>query len=733
MASDSLKRFTTSSLPVLGLLALVLTSLHLMSSAVQNTEELSRLFIPLLIASALGLMALLVVVGVNVVQLVIRYRQQAAGSRLTLRLLIFFLVLSLAPVSVVYFYSQQFMQQGIESWFDVEIDRAMKDVLELSRASLDLHRRVQLKTTQRLLTELTGSSVAGMGVSLEELRERYGLNELTLFSPTGKTVSMSHVDPTVLIPSIPDKSILQQVLAGESFVGLIPLGEDGGLVVRVMIGDPERGLLLQAIYPTSINFTNLTDKVQAAYNRYKELSFLRQSLKNTFTLTLAMVLLFGLLSAIWAAFYAARQLVAPVADIAEGTRAVAKGEYDKQLPLPKAKDELGFLVASFNIMTRRIAQSRDEADRGQHQVEAQRAYLEAVLGRLSSGVMALDGTGYIRTANQAADDILGLHMAPLEGLSLEDIQAHSPHLEVFVEAVEEAMAVSRRDWRTQIVLFGAEGRQVLLCRGTPLQPLGSESAGYVLVFDDVTAVINAQRDAAWGEVARRLAHEIKNPLTPIQLSAERVRHKCLDSLAGKEADVLDRATQTIVSQVEAMKRMVDDFSDYARPPQVDLKPVTIDSLIGDVAGLYRSAGADHAVNLILESKDAGIQGDPVRLRQVVHNLIKNAQEAVEGTAHPEVQINTGLSREDDSNYLQIRVCDNGPGFDDEIMEHLFEPYVTTKIRGTGLGLAVVKKIVEEHGGIVWAENRPEGGACVILRLPVNRENESYFNSGSNTV
>ncbi|MEJ1353410.1 MAG: ATP-binding protein [Candidatus Sedimenticola sp. (ex Thyasira tokunagai)] len=701
------------------LLALVLVSLHFMSGALQSREELSRLFIPLLLASVLGLFSLIVVVGVNIVQLVLRYRRQATGSRLTLRIVAMFVVISLAPVAVVYYYSQQFLMQGVDSWFDVQIDQAMEDALSLSKASLDLYKRERLKTTAQLLAEVSGSSILGISLSLDDLRERFGASELVLLELSGRVIASVNADPGILVPRKLDTVTLQQVRRGSDFVTLEPSGDGAGpMEVRVVVGDALRGRILQASYPTSANLTELTERVQGAYSRYKELSFLRKSLKNTFTMALAMVLLFSLLAAIWLAFFTARRLVAPIAEIADGTRAVAQGDYDKQLTLPKTGDELGFLVSSFNAMTRRIALSRDEAARSQLRVEAQHAYLETVLGRLSSGVVALDADGRIRTANQAACDILQVDLLEFSGRSLELLAEVSQPLSQFVDTIKGAVEADLRDWREQVTLFGGEGRQVLLCRGTPLAQPDDKSEGYGLVFDDITTLITAQRDAAWGEVARRLAHEIKNPLTPIQLSAERLRHRYLKTMQGKDAEVMDRATHTIVQQVDAMKDMVNAFSDYARPPKMNLEPLVFDSLALEVLDLYHSAGFDSELEIDLQAQGLQIEADPGRLRQVLHNLIKNAREAVVAVDAPWIQVASHGKEDAGHCFIELRVTDNGPGFDEETIGRLFEPYVTTKTKGTGLGLAVVKKIVEEHGGIVWAENRPERGACVVLRLPV---------------
>ena len=453
--------------------------------------------------------------------------------------------------------------------------------------------------------------------------------------------------------------------------------------------------------------------------RYKELAYLRESLKLSFSLTLSLVLLFGIMAALIAAFHTARRLVAPVADIARGTRAIAEGDYEQQLPLPKHDDELAFLVASFNTMTRRIAQARDEAASSQHQVETQRAYLETVLGSLSSGVMALDADGRVRTANQAALDILRVDLDDYLDRPLDDLAGAGPLLRQFVDAVWESLTPETKECREELTLYNSDGRQVLLCRGTPLVQPETEATGYVLVFDDITALIKAQRDAAWGEVARRLAHEIKNPLTPIQLSAERMRHKYLHTLPEEEAQVLDRATHTIVQQVEAMKEMVNAFSDYARAPDIEIARFDIDKLVHEVVDLYRAQESEVRIALTSDPTMPMIEADMGRVRQILHNLLRNAVEALENTEDACIDVHVGAAEIDGVDMVQIKVEDNGPGFQAGAVSQIFDPYVTTKPKGTGLGLAIVKKLVEEHVGTIRARNRKDGGAMINIRLPLN--------------
>ncbi len=699
--------------PVVAFLLVVLAALHLMSDAVQNSDELSRVFVPLLAVVLVGLTGLAILLVVNLVKLVRRYRQQALGSRLTGRMVLLFALIALVPVSVVYYYSLNFLLRGIDSWFDVRIDAAMEDALELNQASLNLNQRLLLKYTRQLLSGIQDESQTALTLTMEDLRKQAGARELTLLNASGRVLASINQDPTRLVPELPGSEVIQQFRETGEYVALYPV-EAGELLIQVLVDDARgRPLILHGLYPTSEHISTLSRRLEDAYNRYRELSYLRQSLKFSFSLTLSLVVLFSLMAALIAAFHSARRLVAPVTDIAKGTRAVTEGDYSKQLPIPKHDDELSFLVASFNAMTRQLARARDSAVQSSQQVEEQRSYLETVLGHLSNGVMAYDEKLILRTANTAAHQILRLDLGayleqPLSSLG-DDHERLRPLVEEMRLHVNQA-----QDWRQQITLFSSEGRQVLLCRSSAFSQAAG-SGGNVLVFDDVTQLIQAQRDAAWGEVARRLAHEIKNPLTPIQLSAERLRRKYLDKMAIADGDVLDRGTHTIIQQVEAMKTMVNAFSDYARPPKMQVEPLRLDSLVADVMELYRSA--DNGPEVHLEAGNARIKADPQRLRQVIHNLVKNAQEALEGTEHGKVNVLTRLRQEDEHCFVEMQVEDNGPGFDDSMLERLFEPYVTTKPKGTGLGLAIVKKIVEEHGGIIWAENCNRG-ACITFRLPV---------------
>jgi two-component system, NtrC family, nitrogen regulation sensor histidine kinase NtrY len=719
MADRPVKRIGFGMLPMLGLFALLLVSLSFMSDATHNSERFGEMYSILLMVNAAGLVVLGALVVANIVRLIRQQRLKVPGSRMTSRLVIMFVILSVVPVSVVYYFSLQFLQRGIDSWFDVRIEQGLDDALELSRAALDVRLRDVLQLTVRMADELADAEPATLSLTLYDLRVRSGAAELTLLGSDGRVVASSSSEVSKLIPAQPPSEVLLLLQNRQHYVGLDPVG-DSGLFARALVpvlsarADGEV-YTLQALFEVSERFSELADSVQESFTHYRELKYLRTPLKFSYTLTLSIVLVLSLLAAIWAAFHSARRLVAPIRDLAEATHAVAEGDYSKRLSVA-SDDELGFLVRSFNDMTRRLAKSREQANRGQRLIEGQRAYLEAVLATLSSGVISLGMDGVIRAVNRAATQCLGIEIKDYLGKDIGMVARDHAFLEPFVETVEQYRASDSQSWQGEVALFGEHGRQVLICRGAQLHASGRRGGGMVIVIDDITALLQAQRNAAWGEVARRLAHEIKNPLTPIQLSAERLRRRYLDSMPAEDADILDRSTRTIVNQVEAMKKMVNAFSEYARVPQINLEPVDLHQLIQEVLDLYRSN--DPSVELVeqLNAKQPVIDGDAVRLRQLLHNLLKNSLEACKDTDRVRIVVATRNEESSGHEQVVLTIADNGPGFAPGIMENLFEPYVSTKPRGSGLGLAIVKKIVEEHSGTIGADTLVSGGAQITIRL-----------------
>lgn len=675
---------------------------------------------------------LVVLIGKSIWQLIQQYRKGRTGSRLTVRLVIMFVILSVTPVSVVYYFSLDFLKRGIDSWFDVRVENALTDALELSKTSLGVRTRELLRQTQEMSPRLNAISNELATLTLNELRSESGANELTLFTNDGRIIASSINGTTRLLPQQLEDSTLQLLRQGQDDFGLVPIPEIG-LHIRIAINmanpDPALdGRILQLLYPITPRINELAENVQEAFSAVRSLTVLRLPLKYSFILTLSLILLLSILMSIWAAFFAARRMVAPISDLVEGTRAVAAGNYEKRLPLP-GKDELGFLVRSFNEMTQKISLAQENARVSQQQAEAQHSYLETVLGNLSSGVITLDANNFLQTSNHSANQILNASLAHFIGRFLDDAIEEYSHLQHFVDAIYPHIEAKEAQWQEEVTLFSGGGRKVLICRGTLFSSTVDNETledGSIIVFDDVTELVKAQRNAAWGEVARRLAHEIKNPLTPIQLSAERIRLKYLDKMDAKEADILDRSTHTIVQQVETLKEMVKAFSDYARMPTLNLDTINLNSVITEVLDLYLSPNDDSLYSVTLDSTNPIIEADNGRLRQLLHNLIKNALEANQenhSESQPDLQeekvyISTRCAEEQACRYVELKITDTGPGIADDMFDQLFEPYVTTKPKGSGLGLAIVKKIVEEHGGMIFAENAENRGASIIIRLPV---------------
>jgi len=705
-----------ANLSVVILFGLILLSLQLMSSATQESSELGAMYSWLLLINALGSVVLLGLVGVNIYTLIKHTKRREAGSKLTLRMVSLFVVLALAPAAIVFYFSMQFLHQGIDSWFNVEIDRAMEDALELSQASLDQRMRWHLKQTQQLANQLESSSENQAALEMENLRELSEAAEMTLFSRQGRIIASSSINPGDILPSLPDEHIWLQLRRDLSYVALAPVHEDE-LMIRVIVTVNSREpQYLQALYPVPVRIADLADSVEFAFVRYQEMHFLRNELKLSFSLALSLVLLMSLLAAIWVAFISIRNIIAPVKELVKGTQAVASGHYDQQLPVI-AQDDLGFLVESFNEMTLRIARASNESRMAGFEVENQRAYLETILANLTAGVISFDANYKIRTANQATYRIFRIQVNHFVGHTLLELAQSSSELAEPLKSIQHLLEQADNIWERPIAFLGPNGKQELLCRGTPLFSQDGLCVGAVVVFDDVTDLIQAQKNAAWGEVARRLAHEIKNPLTPIQLSAERLQHKLADKLGADDAAILQRSTKTIVQQVEAMKEMVDDFSLYAKPSKKQTVNIDLPALIQEVLALYALKSGVEVKCDFAAGSSLTINGDPVSIRQVLHNLIKNALEAIDAIGL--IEISLRRVQKNNSDFIEMGLYDNGPGIKDEQIEKIFEPYVTTKAKGTGLGLAIVKKIIEEHGGTIWVDTSHKAGAGFILQLPAS--------------
>jgi len=724
----------TASFLVTLLIISLLGSLILMSGAIQNSSQFGALYPSLLLSNSIGILVLMILIGANIFTLLKQLKAKEAGARLTLRMVIIFTVLAVVPVTIVYSFSLDFLKKGVDSWFDLQVSDALSDSLELSRESLELRTRQLLRQTEKMAEEMSRQSAESSALNLDalkspsallnpqhipnpsrldQMRSQNGAEELIIMS--GDALVISSSEKSDLVPSLPSESIQSQVMQGQSYIGLNP-SQSGDLFVRIAVklnvnqNSPSQ-YFLHAIYPFPSRINILTDRVEIAYAEYNELSYLREKLTLSFAMTLTLVLLFSIAAAVWAAFYSARRISAPIRDLAAGTAAIARGDYTKSLPV-QSNDEIGFLVSSFNSMTNRIA-------RATNQVEMQREYLDTLLSQLSSGVMALTNENIITTLNPAAVKLLDLQQVDYKGGTIESLCRNNTHLNILEKELIPLISDRCEDWQTQSTILAADGSRELIFKGTKLKSderVPQDSL--VIVVEDVTAIIQGQRDAAWSEVARRLAHEIKNPLTPIQLATERLRLKYLTKLEETDSKLLEHLTRTIIQQVETMKTMVNSFSEYANVPVIRREEVDLGHLIEDILDFFKTAYPKATIELEIMKGIPQMHADPLRLRQVFNNLIKNALEATSEIDRGHIIVSVRAVEYIQSNYFEILIADDGTGIPDDLITSIFEPYVTNKNKGSGLGLAIVKKIVEEHHGVVSLKNKTDQGVLVTMRFPI---------------
>ncbi|MES2771093.1 MAG: ATP-binding protein [Pseudomonadota bacterium] len=687
--------------------------LFLLASASANTALFASHYPWLLALNAIVACALLCLVGWQLRALWRDYRAKVFGSRLKLRLMLMFGLMAVLPGALVYAVSVQFVTKSIETWFDVRVETALESGLDLGRSALDYLLNDLDKKGRSMALELSNHAEPQYRGLLNRLREQTGVQTAALFSMSGQLLTSSTTDLSSSLPSFPSPSQLRRARIERGY-GVIESESGEILRLRVLLPVDSLGFnsdirILQLTQAVPNNLARNAESVQTVYRDYQALSLGRDGLTRIYALTLTLTVLLALFTAFAVSFVLARRLSAPLSILAEGTEAVAAGDFTPRQAIYSG-DELSVLTQSFSQMTRQLDEAHRETERHRSEVESARAYLESILANLSAGVLVFDRRFLLRTANAGALTILGNNFT---GLLVEDWPTHR----ALGRAIRDAFAEhGRQEWQQQIELERTGGPpQILLLRGTQL-PEGT-GRGYAVVFDDVTRLIAAQRSAAWGEVARRLAHEIKNPLTPIQLSAERLQMKLADKLTNVDAEILGRSTQTIINQVQAMKGMVDEFSDYARMPAPQLAALDLNSLIREVLGLYETSRAK--IERDLDPKLPMLWGDATQIRQIIHNLLRNAEDAQENVDKPRITINTHYDHAASAEGMAaLIISDDGSGFPGEMMSRVFEPYVTTKTRGTGLGLAIVKKIIDEHHGQIHITNRIPVGAAVHILLPL---------------
>ncbi len=687
--------------------------------------------------------ALMLVIGLAGLRLLTRLRRGKFGSRLLAKLAGIFALVGVVPGLLIYGVSYQFVTRSIDTWFDVQVAGALDAGLALGRGTLDaLAADLSTKArtaAERLADERQQEPRAGdprlpdtrapIGpLALERIRSQLDVRDAVLLGASGQVLASAGGSNASLMPERPSAAQLRQVRQQRS-VGLLeglddepPPGARASARVRAIAQVPNTDIslagaaedrFLMLVQPVPDALVDNALAVQAAYREYQKRALARDGLRRMYIGTLTLALVLAVLGALLLAVMLGNQIVRPLLLVADGVRQVAEGDLTAK-PIFASRDELGGLTRSFAQMTEQLSDARAQVQRGVAQMEAARTRLQTILDSLSAGVIVFDKSGLIDTVNPGATRILRQPLSAYRGRSLDEV----PGLAEFSAAVWQRSELHRtspedgeRDhWQDAFELQLGKGETLnLLLRGATLP-----GEARLLVFDDITEVVSGQRSVAWAEVARRLAHEIKNPLTPIQLSAERLEHKLAAKMAEPDRAMLSRSVATIVAQVQAMKQLVDEFRDYARLPAARLTPLNLNALVVDVLGLYASAQEQGQLQALLADQLPAIEGDTTQLRQVIHNLVQNAMDAVADRPDGLVQVITEAARNDHGELraVRLKVSDNGSGFGDKVLKRAFEPYVTTKSKGTGLGLAVVKKIADEHGARVRIVNRrdpsPEG-------------------------
>ncbi|WP_024538581.1 sensor histidine kinase [Comamonas badia] len=712
--------------------AIAIVLLFLLTLATNNRALYERNFSWLVAVNVLVAAVLLAVLVWGGVRLLLRLRKGRFGSRLLLKLAAIFALVGVVPGVLIYVVSYQFVSRSIETWFDVEVEGALNAGVNLARTTLDTIAGDMAANTRSASSQLVNVPDAGAGLVLERMRDQLGASDLILWSAAGQALASAGKSLLTLNPERPGPQMqrqAQQQRVAWQIEGLDDVTEPGPdlharVRVLVLVGNPRVGLLAEPRYleatlelPPALVTNALA--VQQANREYQERSLARVGLRRMYIGTLTLSLFLAVFGAVLLAVVLGNQLARPLLVLADGVREVAAGNLAPKAAL-ESHDELGELTRAFALMTQQLADARGAADRSMQQLDGARARLQTILDNLTAGVIVMDARGHIRTTNPGATRILKVPLAAWQGKPLADV----PELGAFAQAVQQQFEAflgsmdhhGLDHWQHAFDLHGASSATAgLASEGISLVARGAELPGNarLLVFDDISEIVSAQRTQAWGEVARRLAHEIKNPLTPIQLSAERLALKLEGKLASAEQAILAKSVNTIVEQVDAMKRLVNEFRDYARLPSAQLHPLDLNALVSDVLHLYGEENATVPVRAELDPACPWVAGDAQQLRQVVHNLLQNAQDAsAQASAQsrqPSSPVCLRTAWNAATHRVRLTVSDSGPGFPEHILRRAFEPYVTTKPHGTGLGLAVVKKIALEHRARVDISNRVEDG------------------------
>jgi nitrogen fixation/metabolism regulation signal transduction histidine kinase len=706
----------------------LLILLVIMSQILQNASSFADTYSTLLFTTFAGVGVLLFVLFKALWGLRLQRKRNVPGSKITIRLTTIATLMLGIPIAIIFYFSLTFIQQGINQWFDVKTETALQNASALVRTSLDNKTRDMLNLTLATVKDKSQSLATSPIIEVSKLRTLLNAQEVALYHSNQQLIAFSSAEISDTLPLPPGDNLFQQIRQKKTYAAIESHQDPGsvGQFIRVIIPfsdlDLSGNYALQALFPIPSNMTQLAESVAIAAGQYKELSYLKGPLTASFILILSIVLLLTLVTAVLFTIQAVQNFTRPIRTLARGTKAVSKGDYSVKMTI-KDNDEFGDLTQSFNDMIQRISKARTDIKLGHQQTEVQKLYLQAVIKNLTSGVLTLDMNLRIRTTNDAAQKILNTDLASHIGQRVDEWIKHeeNTHLHELFAHITPMFKQGATPWNLQQEFSCKKGQKILMIHGSTLPSIDKKIGGYVIVIDDVTEMVQAQLNAAWSDVARRLAHEIKNPLTPIQLSAERLNYKLHAKLDVGDQALLKRMTNTIIEQVSTMQTLVQAFSDYADTPEVLLQQTDINRLITDIVEMYRAPSATWKVNIELAEECPLILADSARLRQLLHNLIKNAIEATVNTILPRIKITTLCQ---DSENISLRICDNGPGIPEESQNWIFEPYASEKPKGTGLGLAIVRKIVEEHRGKITLNSSTDEGTCFIITLPViSSENE----------
>lgn len=694
---------------IVGLLSFI--SLYILTLATENDSDLGHYFWWIIAASG-ALVAVLLALLVRYVRLLLRdSRKGVFGSQIARRLAGMFTLVAVLPGLFLFGVSAQFISNSINSWFGNDTHEALERGLNLSKSALNLSLDNAVRQAVPLQIDLIGAASLGKNLpgTLKGLAGSERFDQLAVYRIDNDTAEVVRNTADLPAPRLDAAAREKLTTAGsaDSIENLNHILYAQGWLILDSGEDRSRALFFRQAVPADVAEDAIL--IESARAKYAELTYAKQGLQRFFLVTLLAATLLAIMLALVMALYFARRFVEPVLSLAEGARAVAQGDFSQKRPIFR-NDEFGRLTHLFNHMTEQLSIAQAANERNRLQQEAARHYLECVLETLTTGVVTIDDKGRLKTFNHSAEEIFGIPLSDMVGSSWYEWHARSPQQAVLAETFASIIDTAPVDKPVQLSYAAPDESRILLAKATILPD--DNDNGIVMVFDDITALVRAQKEAAWGEVAKRLAHEIRNPLTPIQLSAERLAWKLHDKLGGQDAQILTRSTDTIVKQVAALKEMVEAFRNYARAPALKLEPIDLNQIIEEVLLLYE--GSKCTFEADLSNISYSIAADTTAMRQVLHNIFKNAAEAAQEDPAPLVKVSTQAAED---NQVLLTVSNNGKSFSKAMLQQAFEPYVTDKPTGTGLGLPVVKKIIEEHGGRISLSNLPAGGAAVTIALP----------------